>query len=114
MKVVAIVKVVEPVISGTSDNGNDWERQTVVVETCDIEPKTLAIEFIGERKTKGTKTLREGDRVEVTFGIRCNEFKGKWYTRLEGSSCTLLARAEMRPIATPDPEAPAGGDLDFA
>jgi len=117
MKVVAIVKEVCPVISGTSDNGNDWERQTIVVETCDIEPKTLAIEFMGERKTKGTKTLREGDRVEVTFGIRCNEYQGKWYTRLDGGGCTLLARAENREIAkdedTQTESAGAGGQTEM-
>lgn len=110
MKVVAIVKEVQPVISGTSDNGNDWEKQTIVVETCDIEPKTLAVEFMGERKTKGTKTLQVGDRVEVSFGIRCNEYQGKWYTRLDGGGCTLLARAERREIAAEEAAeaAPAG------
>ena len=104
MKVVAIVKEVCPIVSGTSDNGNDWEKQQIVVETCDIEPKTLAIDFMGERKTKGTKTLRAGDRVEVSFGIRCNEYMGKWYTRLEGGSCTLMARAENRELAAEDTE----------
>lgn len=75
-----------PIISGQSDNGNDWEKQTVVFETLGLEPQTLAVEFMGERKTKQTKTLKVGDEVEVNFAIRCNEYQDKWYTRLDGMS----------------------------
>lgn len=108
MKVVAIVKELCEVISGTSDNGNDWEKQMIVVETCDIEPKTLAIEFMGIRRVKGTKTLQVGDRVEVTFGIRCNEYQGKWYTRLDGTGCTLLERTHREEVVKEEePAAPA-------
>lgn len=92
MKVVAIVKEVCPIISGTSDNGNDWEKQQIVYETCDIEPKVLAVEYMGERKTKVSKTLKVGDKVDITFSIRCNEYMGKWYTRLEGGNISLVER----------------------
>lgn len=111
MKVVAIVKEVCPIISGTSDNGNDWEKQQIVVETCDIEPKLLAIDFMGERRVKGTKTLQKGDRVEVTFGIRCNEYLGKYYTRLDGTGCTLLERTQREELVKEEaPAPPAEGE----
>ena len=116
MKVVAIVKQVCEVISGTSDNGNDWEKQQIVVETCDIEPKTLAIEFMGERRVKGTKHLQVGDRVEVTFGIRCNEYQGKWYTRLDGTGCVLLERTQREELVKeeePAPSAPVQETLEM-
>lgn len=87
-----------PIISGTSDNGNDWEKQTVVFETLALEPQTLAIEFMGERKTKQTKPLKVGQQVEVTFGINCREYKGNWYTRLEG-----FGVAPMKPEEAPKP-----------
>lgn len=106
MKVVAIVKEVCPIISGTSDNGNPWEKQQIVVETCDIEPKLLAIDFMGERRVKGTKTLQKGDRVEVTFGIRCNEYLGKYYTRLDGTGCTLLERTQREELVKEEAPAP--------
>ena len=101
----AFAKVIElcPIISGTSDNGNDWEKQTVVFETLALEPQTLAVEFMGERKTKQTKTLQVGQQVEVNFSIRCNVYLDKWYTRLDGIS--------VRPLQTETPApapAPAG------
>ena len=98
MKAFCRVMEVCPVISGTSDNGNDWEKQTVVFETLALEPQTLAIEFMGERKTKQTKPLKVGQQVEVTFGINCREYQGKWYTRLDGFGVT-----PMKPEETPKP-----------
>ena len=99
----AFCRVMElgPIITGTSDNGNDWEKQTVVFETLALEPQTLAVEFMGERKTKQTKVHRVGQQVDVTFSIRCNEYQGKWYTRLDGISVRPL------PSETPVPM-PAG------
>lgn len=101
MKAFAKVTELCPIISGTSDNGNDWEKQTVVFETLALEPQTLAIEFMGERKTKQTKALQVGQQVEVNFIIRCNEYQGKWFTRLDGIS--------VRPLQTETPApVPAG------
>lgn len=103
MKAYAKVTELCPIISGMSDNGNDWEKQTVVFETLALEPQTLAVEFMGERKTKQTKPLQVGQQVEVNFVIRCNEYQNKWYTRLDGIS--------VRPLQTEAPApapAPAG------
>ena len=85
-----------PIVSGTSDNGNDWEKQTVVFETLALEPQTLAIEFMGERKTKQTKSLKVGQQVEVTFRINCREYLGQWFTRLDGFGVTPM-NAEVLP-----------------
>ena len=87
-----------PVICGTSDNGNDWEKQTVVFETLALEPTTLAVDFMGERKTKQTKTLQVGQQVEVDFAIRCRPFQDKWFTNLDGISVKPL-RVETAPAA---------------
>lgn len=102
MKAFARVSMLGPVISGTSDNGNDWEKQTVVFETLALEPTTLAVDFMGERKTKQTKTLQVGQQVEVDFAIRCRPFQDKWFTNLDGISVKPL-RMETAPAA------PAGG-----
>lgn len=101
MKTFARVVELCPVISGTSDNGNDWEKQTVVVETLALEPQVLAIEFMGERKTKMTKTLQQGQQVEVDFVIRCNEYVGKWYTRLDGLRIQPMQLMEQPAQPTP-------------
>lgn len=108
MKTTAKVLEVCPVISGTSNNGNDWEKQTVAFETIGLEPQTLAVEFMGERKTKTTKTLEIGQQVEVEFKIKCDRFMERWYTRLEGVWVRPLtatpAAAGNAPDAASDPD----------
>lgn len=103
MKAFCKVITLCPVISGQSDNGNDWEKQTVVFETLGLEPQTLAVEFMGERKTKTTKQLTPGTEVEVDFKIRCNEYQDRWYTRLDG-----IGVRPMRSETQTAPAAPAG------
>ena len=101
MKAFAKVIALCPIISGMSDNQNYWEKQTVVFETLALEPQTLAVEFMGERKTKQTKTLQVGQQVEVNFIIRCNEYQDKWYTRLDGMSVHPLATETPAPAPAP-------------
>lgn len=91
MKVLAKVHFIDEVLSGTSDNGNSWEKQTVVVRVPgENEDRLLAVEFMGERKTQVTKLLQVGQTVEVTFVINSREHQGKWYTRLDGVSIVPL------------------------
>lgn len=91
MKVLAKVRFLDEVISGTSDNGVDWEKQTVVVRVPgEDEENLLAITFMGERKTQATKCLQVGQMVDVTFSIKSREFGGKWYTNLNGISIVPL------------------------
>lgn len=115
MKTIAKVLEVCPVVSGTSSNGNDWEKQTVAFETIGLEPQTLAVEFMGERKTKTTKTLEIGQQVEVEFKIKCEKFMERWYTRLDGlwvrPLTTTPAAAGTAPAdAASAPDQQWGGD----
>lgn len=91
MKVLGKVHFLDEVLSGTSDNGNSWEKQTVVVRVPgENDDRFLAIEFMGERKTQTTRLLQVGQTVDVTFAINSREFQGKWYTRLDGISIVPL------------------------
>lgn len=91
MKIYAKVHVVGEVISGTSDNGNDWEKQTIVFKLANSDRETfIAVDFMGERKTRTTKTLKPNDLCEVSYVVNSTEYMGKWYTHAEGISVTPL------------------------
>lgn len=97
MRVLGKVHFLDEVISGTSDNGNSWEKQTVVVRVPgESEDRFLAIEFMGERKTQVTRLLQVGQTVDVSFAINSREFQGKWYTRLDG-----LMISPLQTVPTP-------------
>lgn len=107
MKIYAKVVEVGELISGTSDNGNDWEKQQVVFETTHAAtPKHLAIDFMGERKTKTTKTLQKGQLCEVVFEPTSRKWEDKWFTNLEGYAVTPLVAADAPKdtVATMPPE----------
>ena len=94
MKIFAKVHVVGDVISGTSDNGNDWEKQTIVFQIQDEErERFLAVDFMGERKTRTTKTLKPGDLCEVNYTVSSTAYMDKWYTHAEGINVTPLQAA---------------------
>ena len=104
MKIRAKVLEVEPLVDGTSDNGNPWERQQVIVETVELEPLVLAIDFMGQRRTEVTKTLEAGDIVTVDFRIRCRKWGDKWFTGLDGTYIAVESKLRAQAVdATTDP-----------
>ena len=93
MQIYAKVHAVGEVISGTSDNGNDWEKQTIVFQTQDEKSRFIAIDFMGERKTQTTKKLKVGDLCAVNYVVNSTCYMDKWYTHAEGISITPLQAA---------------------
>ena len=81
-------------ISGTSDNGNDWEKQSVVFKE-DGKERCIVVEFYGQKKTALTKQLQPRQLCEVTYYPRSREYgEGRWFTTLEGSKVTMLQHVE--------------------
>lgn len=97
MKIYAKVEEVGELISGTSDNGIDWEKQTVVFSTTGDRPRMLAIEYMGERKTKTTKHLKPGMLCEVVYEPSSHNYGGKWFTNLEGYAVTVMQAIFVSP-----------------
>lgn len=96
MKIVGKVYKVDDLISGQSDNGNDWEKQTVVVQTMEERPRLLAVDFMGQRKTAITQKLVVGQLVEAVATVESREYNDKWYTKLDGISITPYAPATVQ------------------
>lgn len=96
MKSYLKVNTVLEVNCGKSDNGVEWERQTVVFDTTAESSRQLAIEFMGERRTQTTKKLKVGQLCEVVYEPLSREYNGRWYTHLEGLSCKPLVQQELK------------------
>jgi hypothetical protein len=104
MKEYLKVEKVLDLIEGTSDT-NRWEKQTVVFSTTGDKPVMLAIDFMGERKTKTTKHLNKGQLCEVSYSARSREYGDKWFTNLEGWSVKPLQAVGEEQTAPPAPAA---------
>lgn len=84
--VKGIIKRILPIEKGVSQRGNEWARQTVVVEHESGEyPKLIAFNIIGlERITN--MVLCEGQQILAYLNINAREYpvdSGKFYNSIE-------------------------------
>jgi len=59
-----------------------FKKQEFVITTDEKFPQDVKLELTKE-KTELLNPLEEGNHVDVSFNIRCNEFKGKYYVNLQ-------------------------------
>ena len=77
-----IVKILDAQ-SGTSQAGKDWKKQDFVINTGGSYPQDICFNVFGDEAVENlTKYNKVGDKVTVSFNIKCNEYKGKYYTSL--------------------------------
>lgn len=110
MRIYAKLLEILPAQDGTSQNGNPWIKQAIVVETLADDPTKICVEFLGDRKVEKLKELKVGDLVRVTFVIKSEEYMLKWYTHVNGIDVAAMRQGEPLTPLPPSPEemAPTG------
>ncbi len=91
METTAKLTQITNATEGTSQKG-PWRKATVVFETQEQYPKTIAVDFFNTRLEQATK-IPLGTVCKVGFDISSREFNGKWYTNLNGFSIEAVAMA---------------------
>lgn len=81
MQIEGNVMRVCPVQSGTSANGNEWRRQTIVVEffehETDMWTQKIVVQLQGHHIDD--YHLKEGDKVRMRFGFFADEWNGRYF-----------------------------------
>ena len=81
MQIEGNVYKVGEVQSGTSQQGNQWRRQNVVVEyyenPTDMWTQKIVLQLGGNHIDE--YHLKVGDKVRVRFGLYANEWQGKYF-----------------------------------
>jgi len=73
------IKQISPLVSGTSNSGKDWSKQSVLVEEIDKEyPNSMVFEAFN----KPLDGLANGMMVNVDFNAKGSEYNGKLYNLL--------------------------------
>lgn len=87
LKLTGKIKVIDEIQQGTSKDGKDWQKINFVISNNDGHEgaeQIFAFEIFGEEKVqKFLEHNKEGKEVEVSFNIRTNEWKGKYFTSLQ-------------------------------
>lgn len=108
--------------SGTSQNGYDWARQTIVVDVASFGNSYSKIALVAQNdRVTELEQYQIGDRVEIGYSVTAREWQGKWYNNVDLINIKFLdevasaAPAAQRRVARPartTPQVPQGADLE--
>lgn len=78
------IAVMGEVQSGTSQSGNTWSRQTIVVDVVGYNGsyRKVALQASGN-VVADLEDMIVGDKVEVTYQVTAREWNGRWYNNVD-------------------------------
>lgn len=78
------IAVLGEVQSGTSQNGNPWYRQTIVVNVEGYRGSFRPIAVQASGKVVGDlEDAMVGDKVEISYEVTGREYQGRWYNNVD-------------------------------
>lgn len=81
MEFIGFIKSISPVESKVSKSGKEYQIATVVVETQDAKPFSMAFPLIDGKITE-LVDIGVGNLVKVTWGSHATEWNGRYYNNL--------------------------------
>lgn len=90
--------------SGTSQTGNEWRRQTIVIEEATANYPNSVVVSAFNAKVDLLNGYKAGDVVQVSFDLRAKEYNGKWFNDISLYAISPAAGAQPTPMAQPVPQ----------
>ena len=95
------------VTSGTSKNGYDWARQTILIDIPGYQGSITKLSLQASNEmVDELNNYNVGDKVEVGWSIYAREWNGKWYNNVDLVNIKSLGVQADAPAPAPAP-APA-------
>ena len=96
--------------SGTSKNGYQWQRMTIVLEIPGFQGSVIKQCFqVSGDDVSDVLLYNIGDRVEISWSMYAREWNGRWYNNVDLVKINSL---EQQQSEKPAP-APAPKQLEF-
>lgn len=101
------IAIMSEVQSGTSQSGNTWSRQTIVVDVVGYNGnyRKVMLQASGN-VVADLETMMVGDKVEITYQVTAREWNGKWYNNVDLYKIESTEE-KTQPVAPSAPSAPA-------
>ena len=116
MKVEGLtVTVIGDIQKGVSKAQKEWQKMTFVGTTQEEYNNTFAFEIFGADKIENfNKYTKVGSVIDVDFNINCNEWQGKYFTKLSywksfksgGNTQPQSAPAQAPTVEDTEPDLP--------
>jgi hypothetical protein len=102
------IAVMSEVQSGTSQSGNTWSRQTIVVDVVGYNGnyRKVMLQASGN-VVADLETMMVGDKVEITYQVTAREWNGKWYNNVDLYKIESTEEKAQQPVVPSAPSAPA-------
>ena len=102
------IAVLGEVQSGTSQNGNPWYRQTIVVDVAGYNGSYRKVALQASGNVVGDLDgAAVGDKVEISYQVTAREWNGKWYNNVDLYKVEFLEPQMQQPAVPAYPAAPA-------
>ena len=69
--------------SGTSKAGNEWKKQSFVLDTGSQYNPEICFQLFGDEKIEMLNHHKEGDMVEVSFNLSSREYNGRYFHNID-------------------------------
>lgn len=70
--------------SGTTNNGNTWQRMTLHLEIPGFQGSIFKQVFqVSGKAVDDVLAFKVGDKVNVSFSLYAREWNGKWYNNVD-------------------------------
>lgn len=107
--VKGIISHLGQVESGTTQNGNSWSRQVVILDVAGFGNTFSKIALTAQnQRVEELQNYQIGDRVEVGYSVTAREWNGKWFNNVDLVNINFfdeVAQTAPAPIAQPAPVA---------
>ena len=87
MRIIAKVRKIFELQTGTSKNGNQWKKQSLLVSQSD---NSFNDELMIDMWNDSIKEVEEGTAYEFDIIIRSKEWKEKYYTNVNCKSVSSI------------------------
>ena len=90
------------VTSGTSKNGYDWARQTILIDIPGYQGSITKLSLQASNEmVNELNNYNVGDKVEVGWAIYAREWNGRWYNNVDLVNIKSLGVQADAPAPTP-------------
>ena len=92
------------VTSGTSKNGYDWARQTILIDIPGYQGSITKLSLQASNEmVDELNNYNVGDKVEVGWSIYAREWNGKWYNNVDLVNIKSQGVQAAAPAPSPAP-----------
>lgn len=95
------IAILGKVQTGTSQSGNDWARQQVVVDVEGFNGSFRKVALqAGTNGVRDLEAMKVGDKVEISYQVTAREWQGKWYNNVDLIRIELLVEQIPQEVYT--------------